>query len=142
MSPNPALQAFFAPIRSRISCYSLTNTSPISDAKIQLIVEIAIKHAPSAFNVQSARAVILLKADHEKLWDIADKSMKAAMPEAAYQALVPRVQGFRAAYGSVLWFEDQEALDTLKEKNPAIQASIGDCMLPCLAPLFAFFTQC
>jgi predicted oxidoreductase (fatty acid repression mutant protein) len=130
MSPNTPLQAFFSPIKTRISCYSLTNTSPIPDARIQFIVEFAVKHAPSAFNVQSARAVILLKADHEKLWGIADKALKASMPEGAYQALAPRVQGFRAGYGSVLWFEDQDALDTLKEKNPAIQASISECRLP------------
>lgn len=72
-----------------------------------------------------------MKADHEKLWDIADKCLKDAMPEGAYQALAPRVKGFRAGYGSVLWFEDQDALDTLKEKNPAIQVAISDCK--CLA---------
>lgn len=127
MSSSTALEQFFNPIESRISCYSLTNGSPIPDSKIQSIVEFAVKNAPSAFNVQSARAVILLKGDHEKLWDIADKNLKAAMPEPAYQALAPRVQGFRAAYGSVLWFEDQDALEVMKEKNPAIQASIGEC---------------
>lgn len=127
MSSSPALEAFLNPIESRISCYGLTNTSPIPDAKIKSIVEFTIKNTPSAFNVQSARAVILFKADHEKLWDIADKHLKAAMPEAAYQALASRVKMFRAAYGSVLWFEDQDALDALKGKNPAIQASVAEC---------------
>ncbi|KAK5062586.1 hypothetical protein LTR84_004659 [Exophiala bonariae] len=127
MSSSPAaLDGFLNPIESRLSCYGLTNSSPIPDSKIRSIVEFAIKNAPSAFNVQSARAVILLKADHEKLWDIADKHLKAAMPEPAYQALAPRVKMFRAAYGSVLWFEDQDALDALKEKNPAIQASVAE----------------
>lgn len=126
-SSTTALGLFLAPIENRISCYGLTNTSPIPDSKVQSVVEFAVKNAPSAFNVQSARAIILVKADHEKLWDIADKCLKNAMPEGAYQALAPRVKGFHAGYGTVLWLEDQDALDTLKEKNPAIQATIGDC---------------
>lgn len=120
---------FISAIETRISCYTLANKSPISDSRIHEIVNAAIKNAPSAFNVQSARAVILLKQDHEKLWDIGDDLLKKSMPEAAYQALAPRVQGFRQAYGSVLFFEDQAALDTLKSKNPAIQHVIQDCKL-------------
>ncbi|KAK7906127.1 hypothetical protein LTR67_000853 [Exophiala xenobiotica] len=116
----------FAAIENRISCYSLTDKSPIPDSRIHEIVNSTVKHAPSAFNVQSARAVILLKQDHEKLWDIGDACLKAAMPEPAYLALAPRVQGFREAYGTVLFFEDQAALDTLKSKNPGIQHVIPE----------------
>ena len=118
---------FFTAIEDRISCYSLTNKSPISDARIHKIIDDTVKHTPSAFNVQSTRAVVLVKQDHEKLWDIGDAQLKKAMPEAAYAALAPKVQGFKAAYGTVLWFEDQAALDTLKSKNPGIQHVVTDC---------------
>ena len=93
--------AFLADIESRKTIYKLDSKSTISDERIHEIVNFAVKHVPSAFNVQSARAVILLMEQHQKLWDIGDKSLKAAMPEAAYQALAPKVAGFRAAYGSV-----------------------------------------
>ena len=116
-------------IQARRTIYSLTNKSTISDARIKEIVEAAIMHCPSAFNVQSARAVILLREEHEKCWDMADAMLKKAMPEAAYQGLAPRVAGFKAAYGSVLWFEDQENLDLLKQKNAAIQHLIPECKL-------------
>jgi uncharacterized protein len=120
-------ESFLAAVQHRISCYTLQKQSPISDARIHEIVNAAIKNAPSAFNVQSARAVVLVKAEHDKLWDLADVCLKNAMPEAAYETLKPRVQGFRAAYGSVLWFEDHEALDALKFKNPGIQHVIPEC---------------
>ncbi|KIY01829.1 uncharacterized protein Z520_01967 [Fonsecaea multimorphosa CBS 102226] len=110
-----------ATVENRCSCYNLTKASPIADSRIREIIESAVKHTPSAFNVQSTRAVVLVKQDHEKLWDIGDAALKSAMPEQAYAALAPKIQGFRAAYGTVLWFEDQSALDALKEKNPAIQ---------------------
>lgn len=117
----------FAAIENRISCYSLANKSPIPDSRIHEIVNSTVKHTPSAFNVQSARAVILLKQDHEKLWDIGDACLKKAMPEPAYLALAPKVQGFKESYGTILFFEDQAALDTLKSKNPGIQHVIPEC---------------
>lgn len=125
------VDTFFAAIENRISCYSLTNTSPIPDTQIHKIIQDTVKHTPSAFNVQSTRAVVLVHQDHEKLWDIGDALLKQAMPDAAYQALAPKVQGFKAAYGTVLWFEDQAALDTLKSKNPGIQHVIPDCKYHC-----------
>ena len=118
---------FFATVQHRISCYNLANTSPISDARIHEIINTTVKHAPSTFNVQSARAVILLKRDHEKLWDIGDACLKKAMPEAAYTALAPKVQGLRAGYGSVLWFEDRATFNALTEKNPAIAQVVPQC---------------
>lgn len=100
MAP-PSVDEFFEAAKLRCSVYTLTNKSTIADERIKEIVESAVKHAPSSFNVQSARAVILLKKEHEKLWDIGDAMIKRVMPDQAYQALAPRVAGFRAAYGSV-----------------------------------------
>lgn len=98
---SATVKTLFDIAENRKSVYTLTNKSPISDDRIKEIVSLAVKHAPSSWNVQSARAVILLKKDHEKLWDIGDKVLKSALPEAVYQTMAPRVAGFRAAYGSV-----------------------------------------
>lgn len=128
MSFSTATTDFFlSTVQHRISCYNLSNTSPIPDSRIQEIINATVKHAPSPFNVQSARAIILLRQDHEKLWDFGHDCMKKAMPEAAYTALAPKVAGLRAAYGTVLWFEDREILNGLREKNPAIQGVIQRC---------------
>lgn len=127
--PSASVDNLLAAVEQRCSCYSLTNKSPIPDSRILDIVNAAVKHAPSSFNVQSARAVVLLRQDHERLWDIGDTLLKKAMPEPAYQALAPKIQGFRAAYGSILWFEDQAALGALKEKNPGIQHVVPECKL-------------
>ena len=59
--PSMPCSAFFEAAKLRCSVYTLTNKSTISDERIKEIVESAVKHAPSSFNVQSARAVILLK---------------------------------------------------------------------------------
>jgi uncharacterized protein len=99
--PSATAQTLFDIAENRRSVYTLTNKSPISDDRIKEIVSLAVKHAPSPWNVQSGRAVILLKKDHEKLWDIGDSIIKKALPEQVYQMMAPRVAGFRAAYGSV-----------------------------------------
>lgn len=136
-SNSNAVESFYNALSTRLSCYTLTNTSPISDAAIHEAVSQAIQHAPSSFNSQSTRAVILLKADHERFWDLGDSLVKAAMP-AAYPSLAPRVQGFKAAYGTVLWFEDQAALEGLRAKNPGIGHMFADCMSPLLPFVFSF----
>lgn len=110
--------AFFAAVETRISCYELSKESPIPDSRIREIVSTAVKHAPSSFNVQSARAVILLKAEHDTLWNIADRVSQSAQPEMYNKMLGKMISGFSSAYGTVLWFEDQEALDGLAAKNP------------------------
>jgi hypothetical protein len=117
---------FFDAVEARHTFYQLENKSPISDERIEEIVNFAVKHCPSAFNVQSARAVVLLREQHEKLWDIGDAAVKRTLPEGAYQYLAPRIKGFRDAYGTVLWFEDDAALEVLQKKNPMIAGMVPE----------------
>ncbi|KAK3696617.1 putative nitroreductase [Vermiconidia calcicola] len=106
----------FTAAEDRISCYQLADTSPVPDSRIHEIVNFAVKHTPSSFNVQSARAVILLKNEHKALWDLADEVAKATVPEAHEKMLAKMIQGFRAAYGTILLLEDQDSLESLRAK--------------------------
>lgn len=110
--------------------YNLSSKTTIPDSRIQEIVETAVKHAPSCYNIQSARAVLLLKEQHVKLWQLVTKHMTVALAslDAAVQNRVSdRLEGYRASYGTVLWFEDQVALDKLKEKNPMAVPMFTEC---------------
>ncbi|KAF7191773.1 putative nitroreductase HBN1 [Pseudocercospora fuligena] len=117
-SSQPTTASLLSASETRISCYELTSTSPIPDTRIHEIITHTIKHTPSSFNVQSARAVILLKTDHKKLWDLADNVAKKVHPEPYEKMLKKMISGFKEAYGTVLWFEDDEALKGLAAKNP------------------------
>ena len=123
-----ATKSFLDAVEGRRTIYKIENKSPISDERIAELVTFAIKHCPSPYNVQSARAVILFREQHEKLWDMADAMLKRSMPEAAYQGLAPKVQGFKNGYGSILWFEDDAALKLLQEKNPVLMNIVPECM--------------
>ena len=67
-------QNFNQLVENRRSIYALGKESPISNKEIQNIVEHSVKHVPSPFNSQSARVVVLLGENHDKLWDINERN--------------------------------------------------------------------
>ncbi|GAD96954.1 conserved hypothetical protein [Paecilomyces variotii No. 5] len=121
-----ASDTFFAPISARRSIYSISAASPIPDSRIVEIVQQTVKHVPSAFNVQSARAVVLLKDEHQKFWGFADAAVKGVVPEAVYGVLAPKLAGFKAGYGTVLFFEDQADLAALKAGNQNVAPFVDE----------------
>lgn len=94
-------QPFLDTMVKRRTYYQLKNSSPVSDARIQEIVKHAILHVPSSFNSQSTRVMILLKAEHEKLWDITKDVLKAVVPPEQLEGTEKKLNGFRAGYGTV-----------------------------------------
>ncbi|KAG9568825.1 Nitroreductase, partial [Aureobasidium melanogenum] len=116
--------SFLEATKARRSLYSLSKESPISDDRIIFIIEHAIRYAPSPFNARSCRCIILFGDDHDKLWDMGAAAIQRCMPMAV-DILIPKVQGFRAAHGTVLFFEDVESVKELSprfakmsEENP------------------------
>lgn len=108
---------FLEVVEGRKSLYKLTSESTIPDSRIQEIVEATIKHAPSTYNVQSARAVILLKEKHQQLWDLCLKHMEPALEGSPMKDhVVSRIALHRASHGTILWYEDQDSLKALGER--------------------------
>ena len=92
---------FFAAVEGRRTIYPLANESPISDERIKEIVAMAVKHAPSAFNSQTGRVVVVLKKEHVRLWESIMEVYKAMLPEERYNSAKERFDMFKAAYGTV-----------------------------------------
>jgi predicted oxidoreductase (fatty acid repression mutant protein) len=98
MSPSsPFLEA----IKNRRTIYALKKESTISDAKVQEIINHVILHTPSSFNSQTTRVVLLVKEEHNKLWDITKEVLKSIVPAENYPATEQRLNGFQAGYGTV-----------------------------------------
>lgn len=86
----------------RRSTIDLQNSSTISDARIEEIVKHAIYNTPTPFDVQSTRAVVLLCADHEKLWNMTYKHAKKNYPPDVFAAhIVPSLKATKESYGTV-----------------------------------------
>jgi len=103
----------------RRTVYALGKTLPVSDEAVIEIIKEAIRQAPSAFNSQSSRALILLGKEHEKFWELTREQLKKRVPADKFQPTSDKIDGFAAAAGSVLFFEDQNVVKTLQEKFPA-----------------------
>ncbi|CKH73330.1 nitroreductase family protein [Streptococcus pneumoniae] len=76
----------------------------------------AVKHTPSAFNSQSARVVVLLGEQHDKLWDITKETLRKIVPENNFASTEEKMNAFKSGYGTVLYFEDSEVVEELQEK--------------------------
>jgi predicted oxidoreductase (fatty acid repression mutant protein) len=56
--------------QARRTHYALAAESTLSDEELLEVVQKAVKHTPTAFNSQSARAVLVLGDKHRQLWDV------------------------------------------------------------------------
>ncbi|KAL6711511.1 putative nitroreductase [Coniothyrium glycines] len=126
-SPNmPASKSFADAFKDRRTIYQLNNKAPISDKEIQDIAEQALLHVPSSFNSQSTRLVVLLNKDHEQFWDFVLEVLKPLTPEEQFSKTQQKVSGFRAAKGSILFYEDPEPVENLRKAFPLYAHHFGD----------------
>lgn len=112
------IRDFYTVIKERRSIYGIKNESPISDEKIQEIVEFAVMHAPSAFNSQNTRAVLLLGEQSDQFWDITKETLRKIVPADAFSDTEAKMEMFKAGYGTVLFFEDMDIVKGLQEQFP------------------------
>jgi len=107
---------FFATVLNRRTIYTLNKNITVSNARIREIVEFAVKHIPSSFNSQSSRTIILFGAHHDKFWAKTKDVLKAMVSEEQFKATGPRIDGFAAGAGTILFFEDQDVVRGMQEK--------------------------
>ncbi|WP_426138333.1 nitroreductase family protein [Psychrobacter sp. TWR1-1-1] len=100
----------------RRSIYALGNELPVEPQAIVNMAERALLHTPSAFNSQSSRLVVLFGAEHQKLWDIAEEKLRAAVGDGDFSGTKQKLDGFRASAGTVLFYEDKNVTESLQEQ--------------------------
>ncbi len=105
---------FLSAVKNRRTIYGLSRESVVSDDKILEIVDHAVLHSPSAFNSQSARVVVLLNDHHTKLWSVVKETLRKIVPEGSFAQTEEKLKGFAAAYGTILFFEDQSVVEDLQ----------------------------
>ena len=106
--------------QNRRSVYALGKNLPISEQEALEIIDNAVKHSPSAFNSQTAHAVVLLGENHQKLWDITFEELEKFLPnEEAKAATKGKIGSFAEAYGTILFFEDHDIVKGLQEQFPS-----------------------
>ena len=119
------MKNFFDAVRGRRSIYGLAKGSPVSDARLREMISIAVKYAPSAFNSQSARVVLLLGDHHDRFWNMVKEVLRKNVPGEKFPQTEEKIGSFRSGYGTILFFEDQEVVEELQHKFPLYAERFG-----------------
>lgn len=109
-------KGFYKAVEDRRTIYAIGKEKVVSYEKILELVNGAVKNAPSAFNSQSARVVVLLGEYHDKLWDITKAELKKIVPEENFSGTEEKINSFKGGYGTVLYFEDQDVVKNLQQQ--------------------------
>lgn len=105
-------------IEKRRSIRKLERKSLISDDKLKELVTGVLKHSPTAFHSQGGVVVLLLEEAHDRLWQSLEDRLKQKLSSERFIDTQRKIEGFQRGYGTILFFEDQEILENLKEKFP------------------------
>lgn len=75
-----------------------------------------MKYTPSAFNSQSARVVLLLGKEHDKLWDITKEALRKVVPAENFAPTEEKINSFKSGYGTILYFEETSIIESLQQQ--------------------------
>lgn len=117
-------------IHARRTNYALTSTSPIPNSRITDLITSTLKDVPSAFNSQTTRIVAILgKEEHSKLWTTILEVYKAMLAPEKFEHFKGRAEGFRGAYGTLLFYEDGERMREFQERFKSYEDKFPQCMI-------------
>jgi uncharacterized protein len=107
---------FYTAVEARRSIYGISSEKVVSDERIEEVINQAVNHTPSAFNSQSNRVVVLLGENHTKFWSITTESLRKVVAADQFGATEEKMNAFGSGYGTVLFFEDTQVIESLQER--------------------------
>lgn len=107
---------FLNSVKARRSIYALDKHVTKSDEEIIATIEQAMEQAPAAFSAQPTKVMVLFNENHNKLWDIVESALKKIVPADKFEPTAQKIASFRAAYGTILYFEDQQVIKDMQDK--------------------------
>ena len=101
---NIGADQWLAAAAHRRTVYPLKDTSSVSDDRVKNIIEQVLSFAPSSYNTQPVRISLVTGPKHKQFWDAIIKEAEPILKgisEDVWNAMGPRFEGFKGAYGSV-----------------------------------------
>lgn len=108
--------SFIENIKKRRSQYALGKNLALSQAQTTELIQVAVRQAPSAFNSQSTRVVILHGEHSEAFWGLVKEALRPLVPAENFATTEAKVDSFAAGAGTVLFYEDQNVVKGLQEQ--------------------------
>lgn len=109
---------FLESVVKRRSIYNLGSEEVISPDEIMEKINTAVKFAPTAFNSQSARVLVLFGDKYHAFWQMVLETLRQIVPAEKFVPTETKIKSFMAGYGTVLFFEDESVVKELQEKFP------------------------
>ena len=103
-------------IAKRRTYYQLDKNLPVAEQEVVALVEKITELVPDAFNMKSARAVVVTGSRQDALWDAIYDAFGGKVAR-------EKIDGFRAAYGTILYFYDTDVVKGLQERFPLYAAN-------------------
>lgn len=98
-------------LQKRRTYYNLNKTLPVSKSEVKRVVEEITELVPDAFNMKSARVIVVTDNKQDELWDGIYDTFEGKVPH-------DKIDGFKAAAGTILYFYDTEVVETLQKQFP------------------------
>ena len=98
-------------LKQRRTYYNLNKTLPVSKSEVKKVIEEITELVPDAFNMKSARVLVVMDKKQDELWDRIFDTFEGKVTR-------EKIDGFKAAAGTILYFYDEEVVATLQEKFP------------------------
>lgn len=102
----------------RRSIYGLGKLSAASNACLLDSLKSCLLNCPSPFNAQSARLVVLFGDSHQLFWNKVWENLKNLVPNSKQKSVKEKIDAFANAHGTIMYFEDKDALQELKKQFP------------------------
>ena len=113
------MNCFQEAVTNRRTNYALGKDIQVLPSQIIAAVEKMTHEVPSAFNMQSARVVVAMGEHHEKIWHITKETLRHIVPAENFTSTETKLDGFAAAYGTILFFDETKTVEKMQQQFPA-----------------------
>ena len=113
------MKCFQEAVTNRRTNYALGKEIKVLPSQIIAAVEKMTHEVPSSFNMQSARVVVAMGEHHEKIWHITKETLRKIVPAEKFAPTEAKLDGFAAAYGTVLFFDETKTIEQMQQQFSA-----------------------
>ncbi|MBQ7501879.1 nitroreductase family protein [bacterium] len=96
-------------LAKRRSYYALNKELPVPQDEVIKMIEELTELVPDAFNMKSARVIVALNDKQDALWDAVYEAFGGKVSR-------EKIDGFKAAAGTVLYYIDTDVVKALQEQ--------------------------
>lgn len=106
-------------LEKRRTHYDINKELPVAEEKVRELVERATELVPDAFNMKSSRVVVVTGEEQDRLWDGIYNVFEGKVPR-------EKIDGFKAGYGTILYFYDQDVVHHMQDQFPSYAANFPE----------------